>query len=359
MSKGQGKKYKDRDLHPYVAYLKNRYPDYDKWVKDQGIPLVKGHYVEDCRTAELYPWEATGGLGILINLSDQTVDDAYLAEIPPSGSLKPERHLYEELVHVVSGQGATCVWQQDGEPVQFEWHTGSLFAVPVNAWHQHSNGDGEKPARLLGVTSAPLTINLFHSTDFVFNCPFNFTDRFDARRGFFDGEKTFRDEVLSGLWETNFIADVRQVELRDYKDRGKGQMIFMALAGSTMKTHISRFPVGTYKKAHCHGPGAHIYVLDGEGYTLMWKKGDPPQRYNWKEGSLLSPPNGWYHQHFNIGDRPAIYLALHRPQVIYSKGNRHQIEYEDEDPAIRAEYLSELIQRGVEFNMTFEEADSE
>src|SRR5512142_165351 len=128
MSKREGKKYKDRDLHPYVAYLKNRYPDYDKWVRDQGIPLVKGHYIEDCRTAELSPWTATGGRGILINLSDQTVDDAYLAEIPAGGSLKSERHLYEELVYIVSGRGSTSVWQQDGSPAQFEWHAGSLFA---------------------------------------------------------------------------------------------------------------------------------------------------------------------------------------------------------------------------------------
>ncbi len=341
----------DRGLHPYVLYLRERYPDYGKWAEQQGVPVVSGHHLEDCRTEPLQPWPAKGGQGILINLSDQAVDDAYLIEIEPGGSLQPERHLYEELMFVVSGSGSAAVWNDDGQRVQFEWQPGSLFGMPINAHHQLFNGNGQKPARLLGVTSAPLAINLFHNLDFVFNCSFAFDDRFDGRADYFGGEKTFRDEVLSGLWETNFVPDVRQMELRDQADRGKGQTIFLALAASTMKVHLARFPTGTYKKAHAHGPGAHIYVLDGEGYTLMWKPGGERQRFDWHEGSLISPPNGWYHQHFNTGDRAAHYLALHRPQVIYNKHGSNQIEYEDEDPAIRREYEAELARRGIALQM--------
>lgn len=344
-------KYDKRGLHPYVAYLKDHYPDYDKWVAEQHVPVITGHYISDCTTEPLYPWERMGGNGVFINLSDQTVDDAYLVEIPPGGSLHPERHLYEELTYVVAGHGATAVWQAGQEPVQFEWHAGSFFAIPLNAYHQHFNGSGDEPARLLAATSAPLTINLLHNTDVVFNCDYTFADRFGGGSEFFNGEKTFRDGVHSGLWETNFIADVSKVELRARGDRGKGESIFLALAGSAMKSHISRFPIGTYKKAHRHGPGAHIYIVGGEGYTLMWEEGKPRQRYEWRVGSLISPPNNWYHQHFNTGDQPATYLALQRPVVIYNKGGSHQIEYEDEDPAIREEYVAELKQRGVELRM--------
>ncbi len=339
-------------LHPYVAYLRERYPDYGKWAVQQGVPLIEGHHVEDCRTLPLSPWPAKGGHGVLINLSNQSLDDAYVIDIAPGGSLKPEKHLYEELMFVISGRGSTSVWHDGGEQVHFEWQAGSLFGVPVNAWHQHFNGHGTAPARLLGVTSAPLIVNLFHNLDAVFNSPFAFSDRFDGRGNFFDGEKVFRDEVKSGLWETNFVPDVRQFELRDFEERGKGQSIFLALAASTMKVHLARFPVGTYKKAHRHGPGAHIYVLDGEGYTLMWEPGGERRRFDWHEGSLVSPPNGWYHQHFNTGDRPAHYLALHRPQVIYNKGESHQIEYQDEDPAIRREFVAELRRKGIEPRMT-------
>jgi gentisate 1,2-dioxygenase len=338
-------------VHPYVAYLRARYPDYATWVAQQGVPVITGRHVEDCRSVPLAPWPALGGEGVLINLSEQVLDDAYVCAIPPGGQLRPQHHLYEALVYVVSGRGASSVWNDAGAQVRFEWQAGSMFALPLNVHYQHFNTSGVEPARLLVATSAPLTINLFHNLDFVFNCPLDLEDRFDGRDDFFGGDKVFRDEVLSGLWETNFIADIRQLELREHAARGKGQSIFLALSGSTMKVHVSRFPVGTYKKAHRHGPGAHIYVLGGEGYTLMWMPGEEPQRYDWHEGSLVSPPNGCYHQHFNTGSTPATYLALHRPQVVYNKGDSDQIEYEDEDPAIRDGYLAELRRKGVTFDM--------
>jgi hypothetical protein len=78
---------------------------------------------------------------------------------------------------------------------------------------------------------------------------------------------------------------------------------------------------------------------------------------------MFSPPDMWYHQHFNTGPEPARYLAMRRggsPEHPLKLGmaaggdERHpvnQIEYEDEDPAIRELYVAELVARGVRLNM--------
>jgi hypothetical protein len=136
------------------------------------------------------------------------------------------------------------------------------------------------------------------------------------------------------------------------------------MANNVMSAHISQFPVGTYKKAHRHGAGAHVIILKGEGFSVMWREGDDLKRYNWRAGSLLVPPERWFHQHFNVGAEPARYLALKpfssrkfpglRKQWGTSesvKTGGDQIEYEDEDPRIRQMFEDELAQRGVQCQM--------
>ncbi len=72
---------------------------------------------------------------------------------------------------------------------------------------------------------------------------------------------------------------------------------------------------------------------------------------------MFSPPEWWYHQHFNTGPEPARYLALRRggspehPLKIGMTGGKNapdQIEYEDEAPGIYDMYLEEIEKKGVE-----------
>jgi hypothetical protein len=136
------------------------------------------------------------------------------------------------------------------------------------------------------------------------------------------------------------------------------------MSNNVMSAHISQFPVGTYKKAHRHGAGAHVIILKGEGFSVMWREGEDPKRYNWGAGSLLVPPERWFHQHFNVGAEPTRYLALKpfssrkfpglRKQWGTSesvKTGGDQIEYEDEDPRIRQMFENELAKRGVRSQM--------
>ena len=245
---------------------------YDHWIASQGIDIVRGFFVEDLYTTPLKWWDRIGGYGVCIMLDGAGyMDDAYVIGIPAGKSLNPQRHIYEALVYVLSGRGATTVWQNNGAKQSFEWQTGSLFALPLNAWYQHFNGQGDQEARLLSVTTAPLIFNLFHCADFVVNNHYSFTDRFKGEEGYFAGSgKLYSDRVV----ETNFVADVINIEPVEWSERGKGNAtIFFEMSESMMGSHVSRFPVGIYKKAHRHGPGAHVFILTGKGYSLLWPEG--------------------------------------------------------------------------------------
>jgi gentisate 1,2-dioxygenase len=85
------------------------------------------------------------------------------------------------LIFVLKGRGATTIWNDKGVKQTFEWQDGSLFALPLNAWHQHFNGQGDEAARFFSVNSMPIVFNLFHSADFIFDTPRDFADR--LRRG--------------------------------------------------------------------------------------------------------------------------------------------------------------------------------
>ncbi|MFB3886509.1 MAG: cupin domain-containing protein [Thermodesulfobacteriota bacterium] len=340
-------------------------PFYEKWQETEGLDVIKGWFIEDLRKVPLRPWKRKGGFGVFINLAGtEGENDAYVCEIPPGGALLPQRHLFEEVIFILEGGGSTAVWHEGGAKQNFEWQPGSLFSPPLNSWHQHFNASGNKPARYLAVTLAPPMMNTFYNTDFIFNNPFQFTDRFGGKQDYFSSRGTLckAHDKRQKIWETNFIPDILRVDLVEWKERGAGgKSMFFELSENSMGVHTSSFPVGTYKKAHRHHPGAHVTILNGEGYTLMWKEGDRPQRYDWKVGSMFVPPEMWWHQHFNIGGGPANYLAIHgrisrkhrsgmkrwKGDISVKEGG-DQIEYEDEDPMIRKIFEGELSKRGVQ-----------
>ncbi len=338
---------------------------YDRWVEREGIPVYGGYFIEDLGTVPLAPWERKGGSGAYIGLEGTGgTNDAYVCEIPPGSSLKPQRHLYEELIYVLHGRGATTVWHEGSAKQTFEWHEGSLFAVPLNAWHQHHNGQGDRTVRYVAVTSAPLIVDLFHSLDFVYKNPFVFTDRYAGQENYFSAEAM---SLTGRFMDTNFVPDLRTLQLVQWKERGAGGTnIMFEVAGNTMIAHVSEFPVGTYKKAHRHGPGAHVIILNGKGYTLMWPEGGKQIRIDWKPGSMLVPPLQWFHQHFNAGDVPARYLAMRwgsrkypMPGLAWNQDNvdkslragGDQIEYEDEASEIRRVFEEDLAKVGVTSRM--------
>lgn len=336
--------------------------DYQVWIEREGLTTVEGLYIPDLKTVELGDWARRGCRAAIATLQgSEGVNDAHIIEISPGGEVAPERHLYEELVYVVSGAGSTSVWNGQGDRTTFEWHEGSLFSVPLNTYSQHFNASGREPARFYSVTSAPLMMRLLHNLDFIYHCDYDFTDRFGAGNDDFSGAGT---AYRRRLWETKFIADVAAVELKSWRERGAGgSNVMLEIADSTMCGHISEFPVGTYKKAHRHNAGAHVIIINGTGFSLLWAEGDPIQQVKWQAGSIVVPPDRWFHQHFNTGTTPARYLALRWGSRKYPLFKEYkidrpttqggdQIEYYDEDPSVREMFEKELTANGGVSRMT-------
>jgi len=333
---------------------------YARWVERQKVPLWRGYHIDDINEFPVGDWPRLGVRGAIAELEgSEGLNDAQVLEIPPGGDTIEERHLYEKLVYVVKGRGSSQFRNDSGHEVSFEWGEGSLFSVPLNARHRHFNGSGTSPARFYMVTNAPLILNLFHNDRFVFENDFEFPDRF--------GESAFTaegQEYRGRVWDANFIPNLHELELRDWKARGAGGTnMQIEMSDSSMCAHVSEFPVGTYKKAHRHGAGAHVIILDGKGYDLLWYGEGDPKRIDWHPGSVIVPPERHWHQHFNTGDIPAKYLALRWGSnkypvfKIYKLDYSHvlggdQIEYEHEEPWIREAFEAELAAAGVESRMT-------
>lgn len=315
---------------------------YRAWQRGEGIPIYRGSYVADLAGLEVSPWPRTGQSGAFVSLAEQQEDDAHVLEIAPGGQTTVQHHLFEAGIFVVDGCGATSFWQADTPRQSVEWQRGSVFSPPLNCYYQHFNLDGERPARLFVVTNAPMVMNLHRNADFVFNDAYIFRDRFSGEDDYFSRPG---ESLHEQLWKTNFISDIRAFVLKDQPGQVGSRMGFL-LANNQMATHCSAFPPGTYKTAHRHGPGAHLIVLDGQGYSLFWFEGEQQRKENWKDGSLLSPHEGEFHQHFNTGPNPARYMAfrlgeLDPRRTAYGKDRPTPIAYEDEDTAIYALYVQE------------------
>jgi oxalate decarboxylase/phosphoglucose isomerase-like protein (cupin superfamily) len=330
---------------------------YTRWIKAEGLDIIDAMYVPNLHTVELKPWARRGGCGVYLNHdASRTSNDCYVCEIPPGKQLEPQRQLFEEMIYVLDGRGSTSVWNDAGQKVSFEWKAGAIFAIPLNASHQHFNGSGKEPARFVSVTNGPVLINAFGDTDFVFGTAYDFKNRFSGESNYFANG----GEQKGLLLDTNFVADAVNLPLIAAKERGAGGgHIRFSMAKGSMNSHISQFPVGTYKKAHAHGPGAHVIVMGGEGFSLMWPEGEEPRRFEWREGTMIVPPNMWFHQHFNTGTTPARYLAFKAEGVsirnaqgvpkawISRRVGGDQIDYADESPMIRESFAGALAKAGL------------
>jgi hypothetical protein len=356
----------DQSTREHPKLLLDPYLD---WTEREGVPIIEDFGI-DLLKIPTSRWARFGVDGSIAHLKGRgDFVSIFLLDLAPGAATSPQKHLYEEVVYVLSGYGSTTVETAGGGKASFEWGPKSLFALPLNARYQHFNTSGRERARLASVNNLCLQLNLFHNEAFIFDNPYEFPERAGAT-SHFSGEGEFVP-VRPGrnMWETNFVPDLSAFELKTWTERGAGgsNMMFV-LADGTMHAHTSQMPVGTYKKAHRHGPDFHVFAVTSHGYSLLWYDITKDLvRVDWQHGVVFAPPDQMFHQHFNTSPDPARYLAVAFGGLRYpfTESKRHvfrgmdvnvaqggcQIEYEDQNERIHRIYMTELAKHGVQSRM--------
>ncbi len=363
---------------------------YQKWKELQGLRTIYGFSAPNIYTAELTPWEARGGSGVFINLDGSAgFNDAYLYELAPKESSAPIKHIYDELIFVLSGRGATTVWNDPKKAQTFEWAKGSYFAMPPNAWHQHFNVSGDEPARYFAMTAAPRVIDTFKSLDFVFNNSHVFTDFFNDEEGFFkESERQTGSTGAFSSWRTNFIANVWDHQPKQRTSAEEIEALARASAGirrSSMGSGGERVGAnalmlggavqagltfgsqpGVHTSPHRHGPGIHVTTIGGHGYSMLTSPaGDQTVRVDWGPGTVFVPPEGWWHAHYVVGPEPWDWLKVgwgsEKPKpgggsYDYSRSPKEggdRLYWDEVDPAVHLQFEEECVKVGVKCLMYY------
>jgi quercetin dioxygenase-like cupin family protein len=361
---------------------------YEAFIAGEGVPITRAYGVTDLGELEYGYWPRIGTDACFVLLHGmEGMTGMYAMQMTPGTATHRERHLFEKVIYVLKGHGATTLEAPDGSQLPFEWQEGSLFAIPLNVPHRFFAHD--ESVRLAAFTTAPLVFDLFHTEDFVYETQHTFKDRFDGSPDYI--KKDVRvDRPAQNLlgsfsnrdWETNFVADARNALPDEISEANHSlRFILFELAGNSLITHESKYPSGAYMQGHYHGGGAILCILRSEGYSLMWPReagdrpfeagnGDQVVRVDWKPGSVFSPPTGWFHQHFNAGPTDALQLAIRYGSAKYPMGmwralsngetqdgrsntmvsrrdGGNVISYADEDPMIGKLFNEAIARNGV------------
>jgi quercetin dioxygenase-like cupin family protein len=373
----------------FFVYKRSHSP-YERWLEEEGIPIVRGIGVRDTRDVTLGTWRRRDARGAYLYLDGlEGIKGLYVLEVPSGGATAPEKHMYDEFFLVIEGRGTTEVSRSTGNKQIFEWQPGTLFMIPINASYRLVNATGS-PALLLAANNAPGVFNTFQSHRFVFENDYDFHERYDMTDDFFKPKSDLEMEPVRGraTIRSNVFADIVGAELPLDNQRAPGyrriQPTFSGfIQDSTTGGFVAEYPSGRYSRAHFHQSGAVLVCLRGKGYTYNWPvelgatpwqdgKGDRVMVLEYVPGGLVAAAPGggsWFHQHFGVGREPlrvlnywggphAGWSNLDERDEDVKAGNLFGIHeggrtilYSDEDPFVRREYRRRLAEADVPFTM--------
>ena len=223
-------------------------------------------------------------------------------------------------------------------------------------------------------------MNLINNVGAIFDCPYQFRDRFSGADDFYKYKDDIEPDPVRGLAmrRTNFVPDIVNCDLPLDNRRSPGfRRVEPFMTGNTFYLWIGQHENGRYSKAHAHtsrrradlhqGQGLHLHVAGALGVN-PWKDGhaDQIKRVDYEPvGMVSAAPGGarWFHQHFGASKEPlrlTAWFGPHNPgREPGPPGEQHidytamdipeggsAIPYWMEDPYIKKEYDERLRPRG-------------
>jgi mannose-6-phosphate isomerase-like protein (cupin superfamily) len=290
---------------------------YERYLAERGTRVIRDGHVPSLIDLELTP-APDGTSAVAVQLPGmEGLSSMEVIELPVGFETPLRRHLYEEYVLVLAGQGSVVFHGSAGGRRELPWRRESVFAIPLNMTFTLRN-DGTEPARLALINNAHLWMDLLGSSSAAFACELAFPEREAV---------VLDDTVVPGTHQVGrrtafrgpVFHDLGSVPLPEHAFiRGPGfGYLLLQLSGGVYGCHVGELPQGHISNAHWHMGGAVLISMAGEGYTQSWPNTAGPQpsddavlRQDFRYSGAVSVGTGWFHLHANTGRGPLRQVAF-------------------------------------------------
>jgi len=271
------------------ASLRDKYlvDPYDNWARAQGVPVVTAGAL-DLPAMSTQPWARFGVDGAIAHVEGRCdFLTLFVFHLAPHAASAPLRHVYEDLIYVVSGGGETDVTLSDGVQRRIQWRAGDIFSTPVNAQRVHRAGaDG---ARLASFSDIRYLMGLYRNEDFLFANAARFAQRHAKAAG------------------EPWLATPGRMALSGADEGAQGEI---RLADCALGACVTELAEGQSTLARRQMQGAHLLCVAGAGVSLSFDSiAGPVSRTPWSVGTVIGLAGMRFHQHVAHGG-PARFVVI-------------------------------------------------
>ena len=248
--------------------------------------------------------DADSGMEVARIAEDLKQLEVFVGKLAPGRQSNPQRHLYEQMIYVIEGDGHTLIWEnENAEPVRLDWEAGDLLSPPLNHRYQHHNDSSNQDAVLFNVTTKPLSEVLYGKNDFLSQVDYSFDSIMEEYY-------PIEEPIPTGTVTTAYVEMkggllVKNIKSRElpYNRPGHWGISFLPNLGNSMagnrlfELEIFEMEPPTDSPYHRHPWEVIYFALDGSGGGIFHLPNQPPEYLEFKEGDVFFERSNKYHWH--------------------------------------------------------------